>query len=64
MTFGLIGWADEFYGGSFMSDVNLVVILNLLMFVLVTVIVLNVITAILLDNFTKLRQEREEHSMR
>ncbi|GMH68461.1 hypothetical protein TL16_g04935 [Triparma laevis f. inornata] len=64
MTFGLIGWSDEFYGGSFMSDVNLVVILNLLMFVLVTVIVLNVITAILLDNFTKLRQEREEHSMR
>lgn len=34
------------------------------MFITVTVIVLNVITAILLDNFTKLRQERELHNQR
>jgi len=61
-TFGLIGWSDDFYGSSFMGDWSWVVGFNLLLFILVSVIVLNVITAILLDNFTKLRQEREQHS--
>jgi len=61
-TFGLIGWSDDFYGASFMGDYSAVVFANLLLFILVSVVVLNVITAILLDTFTKLRQERELHS--
>jgi hypothetical protein len=47
-----------------LGGASTLVVLNLALFILIALIILNVITAILLDNFTKLRQEREDYNRR